>query len=213
LAYFSKLFWFKVEIIAPSSTAQCKKRLIQSYWAKLIEVDGITDDCIDLRTKMHEENKWKYYLPDQFTNEANLYAHYNLTWPRIVETLWKDLDFFCAGLGTAGTVIWAWKYLKEINPNIKILAINTVEKIEWLRNFKTSKVVVPFYEENKDKIIDETIDVTQEDMKAWLNMYLTEWYSVWLSSWAILSWLSRWLKWKEGLKWVTIAPDGWDFYL
>jgi len=212
LAYFWNIFDIDVEIVLPVNTAICKKKLITSYWAKIIEVEGITDDCIKYRDELYNKDKEKYFLPDQFTNYANFNAHYHLTWPRIEEKLWTDLDYFCAWLGTSGTLLWTAKYLKQNNPDIKIIAINPVERVEGLRNFKTTKLKIPFYEENKH-LIDEVIDVSEEDIEIWLWLYLNRWYLVGLSSWAVLSWLVQYLKDKKWLKWCVIAPDWGDFYL
>ncbi len=212
LAYLWNLFGLKVEIIIPKTTSPCKKRLIESYGAETIEIEGTTDVGIKLRDKMDKDNPWKYFLPDQFGNYANFRAHYNLTGPYIAEKLGK-IDFFIAGLWTSGTILWAGKYLKEKFPDIKIIAINPWDRIEWLRNFKTTDIVIPFYEEHKG-IIDEVIDVNFDPCVIHgVQSYLDEWYFVGISSWAILTWAQKYLQNKKGLKGAIIAPDGWDFYL
>lgn len=212
LAYLGWVLGLKTQIILPKTTSPCKKRLITSYWAEILEIDGITDDGIKLRDKMAQENPGKYFLPDQFKNYANFWAHYNLTWPYLFEKLGK-IDFFLAGLGTSGTLLWAWKYLKERLPDIKIIWVNPLDRIEWLRNFKTTDIKIPFYEEHKD-IIDEIIDTTFQPCAIhWVQGYLDEWYFVWPSSGAILSGTKKYLQTKSGLKWAIIAPDGGDFYL
>ncbi|MCT4617735.1 MAG: pyridoxal-phosphate dependent enzyme [Candidatus Gracilibacteria bacterium] len=212
LAYFGKIFDIKIKIILPTNTAICKKKLITSYGAEIVEVEGITDDCIKYRDELYAQDKEKYFLPDQFTNYANFNAHYNLTGPRIEEELGTNLDFFCAGLGTSGTLLGTAKYLKQKNPNIKIIAINPIERVEGLRNFKTTKLKIPFYEEYKH-LIDKVIDVSEEDIEIGLGLYLNRGYLVGLSSGAVLSGLTQYLKDKKGLKGCVIAPDGGDFYL
>ncbi len=212
LAYLGNAYGFKVDIILPKSTAPCKVKLIGSYGANVIKVEWITDDCIPVRDQIFTDNPDKYFLTDQFTNYNNMEAHYNLTAPYIVEKLGK-IDFFAAGLGTSGTLIGVAKYLKEINPNIKILAINPSNKVEWLRNFKTTQMDIPFYTEYK-YLIDEVIDVNfEKDSVNGIRNMIWEWYFVWISSGAIYSGLQKYLKGKKWLKGVFIAPDGWDFYL
>ncbi|MDD3302657.1 MAG: pyridoxal-phosphate dependent enzyme, partial [Candidatus Gracilibacteria bacterium] len=61
LAYLANLFDLKVLLIVPDNTAPCKKKLIKSYGAELIEVPGATDDAIDYRNKLHKENPGKYF--------------------------------------------------------------------------------------------------------------------------------------------------------
>lgn len=212
LAYLWKCFGFPVKIVLPRSTAPCKIRLIESYWAEIVQIKWITDDCIIERNNIYNNNSNLYFLPDQFSNYSNINAHYNLTWPYILENI-PDLDYCVVGLWTSWTIIGTGKYLKEKNPNIQIIWINPIDKVEWLRNFKTTQMEIPFYTEYKH-LIDQIIDVDFEnDSIEWIKYMLQEWYFVWISSWAILSWLWKYLQWKSWMKWLFIAPDGWDFYL
>jgi cysteine synthase B len=110
----------KTKIILPKTTSITKKKLIESYGAEVIEIDGTTDMGIKLRDKMGKEHPEKYFLPDQFGNYANFRAHYHLTGPYILDKLGK-IDFFVAGLGTSGTLLGAGTYLKEYLPDIKII--------------------------------------------------------------------------------------------
>ncbi|MEF2175540.1 MAG: pyridoxal-phosphate dependent enzyme [Candidatus Absconditabacteria bacterium] len=212
LAYLGKCFGFPVKIVLPRSTAPCKIRLIESYGAEIVKVKGITDDCITVRDEIYKENPSKYFLPDQFSNYSNIDAHYNLTGPYIYDNI-NNLDFCVIGLGTSGTIIGTGKYLKEKNPNIKIIGINPIEKVEGLRNFKTTKMKIPFYEEYKD-LIDEIIDVDfDNDSVEGIKYMLEEGYFVGISSGAIFSGLVKYLQGKSGLKGLFIAPDGGDFYI
>lgn len=211
LAYLANAYWFSVKIILPKTTATCKKKLIQSYGAQIIEINWTTDDCIKYRDNIYKQNPDKYFLPDQFSNYSNPQAHYYLTWKYIYQKL-PDIDFFVAGLGTSWTIIWVAKYLKEKKPNIQIIAINPTDKIEGLRNFKTTNITIPFWEENK-KLIDKIIDVNFQQAIEWIKLMLQEGYFVGISSWAICWWAKQYLKNKKNLKWVFIAPDGWDYYL
>jgi cysteine synthase len=69
---------------------------------------------------MAKDHPEMYFLPDQFRNYANFWAHYHLTGPYIAKKLGK-IDFFAAGLGTSGTLLGAGKYLKEQFPDMKII--------------------------------------------------------------------------------------------
>lgn len=117
-------------------TADCKKKLIASYGAEIIEVDGVTDDAIDLRNLLYKQNPNIYFLPDQFNNIANFNSHYHLTGPHIHKKL-GQIDFFVAGMGTTGTLLGTAKYLREQNPNIKIIAINPLDRIEGIKNYRS----------------------------------------------------------------------------
>lgn len=211
LSYLAWAFWFKVKLVIPKSTASCKKKLIKSYWAELIEVEWVTDDSIDYKNKLYKKNPNKYFLTDQFNNVDNMNAHYNLTWTHIYKNLWK-LDFFVAWMWTTWTLLWVAKYLKEKSPNIKIIWINPTNKVEWIKDYRKVRNIWTFYKENC-YLIDEIINVTFEyDAITWINDYLNEWYFNWISSWAILSWTKRFLEWKKWLRWAIVAPDWGDYY-
>jgi cysteine synthase B len=212
LAYIGGIFGFSVILIVPKDTGSCKKKLMRSYGAELIEVDGVTDDCIDLRNNMVEKDPIKYFVPDQFNNEDNMEAHYHLTAPYIIDKLGK-IDFFIAGLGTTGTLLGTGKYLKERFPETKVIAINPIERVEGIKNYHVVRNIGKFYKDYKH-LIDEVIDVDfKNDVVDGVNDYLSEGYFVGVSSGAILSGAKRFLKEKKGLTGVIIAPDGGDYYL
>jgi cysteine synthase len=211
LAYMGGIFDFPVSLIVPNNTGSCKKKLMLSYGAKLIEVDGVTDDCIDLRNKMKKEAPNKYFVPDQFNNSDNMEAHYNLTAPYIIEKLGK-VDFFVGGLGTTGTLLGVGKYLKEHFPDTKIIGINPLDRVEGIKNYNKVRNIGEFYK-NYNYLIDEVIDVTFEnDVIPGLNDYLSEGYLNGISSAAILSGTKKYLKDKKNLTGIIVAPDGGDYY-
>jgi len=212
LSYMGGIFNFPVTLIVPSETGSCKKKLMRSYGAELIEVDGVTDDCIDLRNDMVESHPTKYFVPDQFNNEDNMDAHYRLTAPYIVNKIGK-IDFFIAGLGTTGTILGTGKYLKEHYPDVKIIGINPLDRVEGIKNYNCVRNIGKFYEKYK-YLIDEVIDVRfDDDVTKGINDYLSEGYFTGISSGAILSGAKKYLSDKSGLSGVIVAPDGGDYYL
>jgi len=212
LSYLANLWWIKVEIVLPKSTSVIKKDLIKSYGGSLVEVEWITDDAIVERNKIHSMNPSKYFVPDQYSNYDNIEAHYNLTGPYLFEKLWK-LDFLFVGLWTSWTILWTAKFLKEKMPNIKIIAINPLDKIEWLRNFKTTKIHIPFFQQYK-YLIDEIVDVNYEfAISNWVKPLLDKWFLVGPSSGATYAVAQKVLENFENKKSVFIAPDWWDFYI
>jgi len=211
LSYLSKIFNVNVEIVLPTSTSQCKKRLIAAYGAKIIEIDGTTDDCIIYRDKLVNNNPDKYFKLNQFEDYNNLEAHYHLTGKFIYSKI-GSVDYFFAGLGTSGTLLGTAKFLKEKNPNTKVIAINPIEKIEGLRNFKTKKISIPFYNDY-NYLIDEIIDVTYDDAIKGVELFLEEGYFVGLSSGAVMKKALDYMTKINNKTGVIIAPDGGDYYL
>nr|VFK67198.1 MAG: cysteine synthase B [Candidatus Kentron sp. UNK]VFK72699.1 MAG: cysteine synthase B [Candidatus Kentron sp. UNK] len=211
LSYMGAIFDLPVTLIVPAETGSCKKKLMRSYQSKLIEVDGNTDDCIDLRNSMVRAEPARYFVPDQFNNEDNMDAHYHLTGPYILKKLGK-IDFFIAGLGTAGTLLGAGKYLKEHNPDTKIIGINPIDRIEGMKNYDNLRNIGKFYLDYRH-LMDEIIDVRFDNhVIDGINDYLSEGYLTGISSGAILSGAKKYLAGKSGLTGVVIAPDGGDFY-
>jgi len=82
------------------------------------------------------------YFPDQHNNRENNEAHYRLTGPEIWEQMEGRIDAFVAGMGTGGTIAGTGRYLKEQNPNIRIIAVD-VEGSIFTEYFRTGKVGKP----------------------------------------------------------------------
>jgi cystathionine beta-synthase len=82
------------------------------------------------------------YFPDQHNNRENNEAHYRLTGPEIWEQMEGRIDVFVAGMGTGGTIAGTGRYLKEQNPNIRVIAVD-VEGSIFTEYFRTGKVAKP----------------------------------------------------------------------
>lgn len=77
---------------------------------------------------MLSEERNGYWI-DQYNNDDNWNTHYLTTGPEIWEQMEQKIDYFFLGVGTAGTIVGVSKYLKEKNPNVKIIGIDTVGSI------------------------------------------------------------------------------------
>lgn len=115
---------YRVIIVMPDTMSEERRILMKAYGAELILTDGKLgmSGSIAEAERLSKEIEGSFIL-GQFTNPANALAHYETTGPEI----WRDsngnVDIFVAGVGTGGTLTGIGKYLKEKNPNIKIVAV------------------------------------------------------------------------------------------
>ena len=122
LAMIGKLKGYKVIIVMPDTMSKERRDLISAYGAELVLTEGVRGmkGAIEKAEEMVE--KYGYFMPQQFENFANSLKHYETTANEIYEDI-KDLDVFVAGVGTGGTVSGIAKRLKELNPNVKVVAV------------------------------------------------------------------------------------------
>ena len=86
--------------------------------------------------KMKEEHPDKFYFADQYSNEANSYAHEVTTGPEIFRQTDGKITHFVAGLGTTGTITGTARYLKQKNPEIQIIALQPDSPMHILEGWK-----------------------------------------------------------------------------
>ena len=119
---------YRTIIIMPDSVSIERSKLVKHYGAEVILIhdDGDIGEAIDkCRIKAEElaaEND-KVFIPQQFENPANVEAQYTQTAREIIEQAGKQIDGFCSGIGTGGTITGIGKALKEANPETLIWAV------------------------------------------------------------------------------------------
>jgi cysteine synthase B len=124
IALVGKLKGFKVKVVMPSNVSSERTQLLTAYGADIVYSEGEkgSNGSIELAQDILSKNPEDYYMPYQYGNPANPRAHYEGTGPEILAAV-PDLDVFIAGLGTGGTLTGTGQYLKNKNPEIKIVAV------------------------------------------------------------------------------------------
>ena len=128
IALVGAVMGYKVKIIMPDSVSEERRKLIQNYGAEVILIHDDGDigkciaECIALANKMQEEDE-RVYVPSQFDNPDNPKAHIYYTATEILEQVNCDIDGFCSGVGTGGTISGIGMVLKRQNPSIEIWAV------------------------------------------------------------------------------------------
>lgn len=115
---------YRAIIVMPENKSIERRKLMVQYGAELVLTDSATDmpGAIDKANKLAKEIP-NAFIPGQFDNPINPKVHYLTTGPEIWEDTDGEVDVFVAGVGTGGTITGVGSYLKEKNPNIKVIAI------------------------------------------------------------------------------------------
>lgn len=162
-----------IEIAVPSGTPEEKKAMLRFLGAELIEVEdelcplfpsegarGVVKSMVE-----SEAYNGKYVSPNQYESELNVEAHYRTTGPEIWKQTNGEIDTFFAGIGTGGTISGVGRFLKEQNPNIKIIG---VEPATRHHNLSGLKRITGLPDEHFPSILDrdlldDLISVTDEE--------------------------------------------------
>ena len=212
----------KIIITMPETMSVERRNLMKAYGAELVltpgseGIKGAIAKAKELASQI--ENS---FIPGQFENPANPTAHYKTTGPEIYEQTEGKVDIFVAGVGTGGTISGIGKYLKEKNPEVKVVAVEPASSPVLSTGkggaHKIQGIGAGFVPETLDtKIYDEIITVENEDAFATgKEMAKTEGILVGISSGAALYAAKELAKREEnaGKTIVVLLPDGGDRYL
>ena len=115
---------YKVIIVMPENMSEERKKIIKALGAELVLTDPKGSLPETVRTAQEILNRGpEYFMPQQFENPNNPEIHYRTTGPEIYKQMGGGVDIFVSGLGSGGTLQGIGKYIKEKNPDAKIVAV------------------------------------------------------------------------------------------
>ena len=213
---------YKVILTMPETMSMERRKLMRAYGAQLVLTEGAKGmKGAIARAQALAAQIPGSFLPGQFVNPANPAAHYEGTGPEI----WRDtdgkVDFFVAGVGTGGTISGTGSYLKQKNPQIRVIAVEPASSPVLSGGtsgaHKIQGIGAGFVPETLDtRIYDEIIQVENEAaFAAGREIARTEGILAGISSGAALWAAAQLLRRTEnrGKTVVVLFPDNGDRYL
>lgn len=160
---------YQLIITMPETMSVERRQLMQAYGAKLVLTPG-SEGMKGAISKAKElaETTPKSFIPGQFTNPSNPAAHEKTTGPEIWEDTDGKVDVFVAGVGTGGTVTGVGHYLKQQNPDVRVVAVepksSPVLSEGHAGAHKIQGIGAGFVPDVLDtKVYDEVVTVSNED--------------------------------------------------
>ena len=205
---------YKVKLFMSENVSIERKRIIEAFGAEVILTPAKegTDGAIRQAHKLTDKNHTKYFMPNQFDNKNNVLSHYETTGPEIFTQTKGNINYLVAGIGTSGTLMGTGQYLKEKNPDIKIIGVEPVigHKTQGLKNMQDA-IVPKIY--NPD-VLDQKITIKDEDAFQTTRMLAKkEGILVGMSSGAAMAATLQLTKSIDAGVIVVIFPDRGDRYL
>ncbi len=167
---------YRIILTMPETMSVERRNLLKAYGAELVLTEGAQGmkGAIDKADALAKEIP-NAFIPAQFDNPANPAIHKATTGPEIWEDTDGNVDFFVAGIGTGGTITGTGEYLKEKNPNVKIIAVEPCDspllsqgkfgphKLQGIgANFVPSVLNTHIYDEISDVKSDDAFAVGRE---------------------------------------------------
>ncbi|KXS51508.1 MAG: cysteine synthase B [Marinobacter sp. T13-3] len=168
LAMAAAIKGYRMKLIMPANMSEERRASMRSYGAELISVskEQGMEGARDLALKMQAEGQGK--VLDQFGNPDNPLSHYRTTGPEIWEQTEGKVTHFVSSMGTTGTIMGVSKYLKERNPDIRIIGLQPEDgaAIPGIRRWPPEYLPKIFDASRVDQVLDIGQQEAEDTMRA-----------------------------------------------
>jgi cysteine synthase B len=171
LAGMCQALGYNAEMVVPKRVSIETKGIMKDMGVKMLETEDDlcprvgpgTDQAIALAKAIVKGTPSKYYMPNQYKNEANFQAHYETTGPEIWDSTNGKITHFITGIGTGGTITGVSTYLKKKSPSVKTIAVQPQRDhhLQGLRNIEESQM--PDVLERRAETIDDWKTISDDD--------------------------------------------------
>ena len=176
LAGIARIKGYPITIVLPENVSIERRQLLEVFGAEIVSTpggEGSNGAVRRARAMAEEHPEWCFLY--QYGNDANPRAHYEGTGPEI----WRDcpeITHFVAGLGTSGTLMGVGRYLKERNPDIKVMAVEPPvgEAVEGLRNLDEGYIPPVFDQWGGPELLDRKRVVRPRESLEWTRRLVWE---------------------------------------
>lgn len=127
-----------VTLCLPENASPERKQILRDLGTNLIltsKEEG-TDKAQEVAEQLFRKHPDRYFYADQYNNDSNWKAHYDSTGPEIIRQTGEQVTHFITGLGTTGTFTGTGRYLKEFNPQIRLIALQPDLPLHGLEGWK-----------------------------------------------------------------------------
>jgi len=174
-----------IEIALPEDAPEEKKALLRFLGAEIIEVEDEacpifpSEGARGVVKAMVESEAYdgQYVSPNQYESELNVAAHYHTTGPEIWRQTGGNIDYFFSSIGTGGTITGVGRYLKEMNPAIKIIGVEPAARQHQLSGLKRiTGLPDEYFPTILDRnLLDDLVSVSDDEaFKAGIKLARTE---------------------------------------
>jgi len=212
LALVARMKGYRLRIVLPENVSEERRQMLEIFGAEVVPSPGEegSNGAIRMAEKLSAEVPSLVML-FQYGNPANPDAHYRTTGPEILRDC-PEVDVFVAGLGTSGTLMGVGRYLKEQNPDVRVVAVEPPagELVQGLRSLEDG-FVPPIFD---PAVLDRKFIVRARESIEWTRRLLDECgIFAGISSGAVVAGAAKMAATMDAGTIVTLIPDGGWKYL